>query len=206
MITAKLSYLRISPRKVRLVTDLIKGLSVIEAEKQLKFLTKKVAKPVSKLLSSAVANAKNKANLVKENLYVSNVIIESGPTLKRWRPRAMGRAAPIMKRTSHITLILNEREASVSQKVKEVEPRIAKEKKPLVIKPSSAKAMEGKEEKKEPELLEEIQRIKEAKGPVPKPKPVLPPRPYPTTSQSKKKFFSRQTFGNIKKYFRRKSI
>ena len=132
MITAKLRYLRISPRKVRLVTDLIKGLSVIEAERQLKFLTKKTTKPVLKLLNSAVANAKNKANLVKENLYVSNVIIESGPTLKRWRARAMGRAAPIMKRTSHITLILNEREASVSQKVKEVEPKIAKPEKPLV--------------------------------------------------------------------------
>ncbi len=196
MITAKLRYLRISPRKVRLVADLIKGLSVIEAERQLKFLTKKSTKPVLKLLGSAVANAKNKANLVKENLYISNVIIENGPTLKRWRPRAMGRAAPIMKRTSHITLILDEREASVSQKAKEVEPEIAKPEKPLV----------EKEKKKKPELLEEIQRIKEEKGPVPKPKPVLPPRPYPTTSQSKKKFFSRQTFGNIKKYFRRKSI
>jgi len=195
MITAKLRYLRISPRKVRLVTDLIKGLSVIEAERQLKFLTKKATKPVLKLLGSAVANAKNKGDIVKENLYVSNVIIENGPTLKRWRPRAMGRAAPIMKRTSHIILILDEREASVSQKAKEVEPKITKEEKPLVEK-----------EKKEPELLEEIQRIKEEKGPAPRPKPVLPPRPYPTTSQSKKKFFSRQTFGNIKKYFRRKSI
>lgn len=196
MITAKLRYLRISPRKVRLVTDLIKGLSVIEAERQLKFLTKKATKPVLKLLGSAVANAKNKADIVKENLYVRNVIIESGPTLKRWRPRAMGRAAPIMKRTSHITLILNERESLPSQKREEAEQKIAKPEKPLV----------EKEEKKEPELLEEIQRIKEEKGPVPKPKPVLPPRPYPTTSQSKKKFFSRQTFGNIKKYFRRKSI
>lgn len=206
MITAKLRHLRISPRKVRLVTDLIKGLSVIEAERQLKFLTKKTTKPVLKLLNSAVANAKNKANLVKENLYVSNVIIENGPTLKRWRSRAMGRAAPIMKRTSHITLILNEREPSPSQKREEAEPKITKEEKPLVEKPSSAKAAEGKEEKKELGLLEEIQRIKEEKGPLPKPKPVPPPRPYPTTSQSKKKFFSRQTFGNIKKYFRRKSI
>jgi len=196
MITAKLRYLRISPRKVRLVADLIKGLSVIEAERQLKFLTKRSTKPVLKLLGSAVANAKNKANLVKENLYVSNVIIENGPTLKRWRSRAMGRTSPIMKRTSHITLILDERKASVSQKAKEVEPKIVKPEKPLV----------EKEKKKEPELLEEIQRIKEEKGPVPRPKPVLPPRPYPTTSQSKKKFFSRQTFGNIKKYFRRKSI
>ncbi len=206
MITSKLRYLRISPRKVRLVTDLIKGLSVIEAEKQLKFLTKKATQPILKLLNSAVANAKNNANLVKENLYIGKVVVENGPMLKRWRPRAMGRAAPIMKRTSHITLILNEKEPLPSQKGKEVEPKIAKEEKPSVEKPSSAKAAEGKEEKKELELLEDIQGIEEEKGPVQKPKPVPPPRPYPTTSKSKKKFFSRQTFGNVKKYFRRKSI
>jgi len=206
MITAKLRYLRISPRKVRLVTNLIKGLSVIEAEGQLKFLTKKATKPVLKLLGSAVANAKNSTNIDKENLYVSNVIVGNGPTLKRWRPRAMGRASSIMKRTSHITLILNGRETLVSQKVKEVEPKAVKKEKQLVRKPSSAKAAKGKERSKEPELLEETKIIKKGKDLVLKPKPVLSGRPYPTTSQSKKKSFSRQTFGNVKKYFRRKSI
>jgi len=205
MITAKLRHLRISPRKVRLVTDLVKGLPVTKAERQLKFLTKKAAQPILKLLNSAVANAKNNADLVKENLYISKIVVENGPILKRWRPRAMGRAAPIMKRTSHISLILNEKPASAKALADKSEDKKAladKSKGKL----SSAKSSADKKEKKETELLEEVQRIKEEKGPVQKPQIVPPPRPYPTTSRAKKRFFSRQTFGNVKKYFRRKSI
>jgi len=186
-ITSKLRYLRISPRKVRLVTDLIKGLSVIEAEKQLKFLTKKTTQPILKLLNSAVANAQDDANLTKESLEIAKIIVESGPVLKRWRARAMGRAAPIMKRTSHITLILDKKAGLVSE---DKEPK--------------KKAKEEEPVKKE--LLEEVQGVEEKKEPVQKPKPVPPARPYPTTPQAKKRFFSRQTFGNVKKYFRRKSI
>ncbi len=181
-ITAKLRYLRISPRKVRLVTDLIKGLTAEKAERQLRFLTKKAAGPILKLLNSAVANAQNNANLTKENLEIANIIVEGGPVLKRWRARAMGRAAPIIKRTSHVTLILEG-------------------------KPSLAKAPEGKkEEPVKKELIEEVQKVAEAPKPIAKPKSVPPARPYPTTPQAKKRFFSRQTFGNVKKYFRRKSI
>jgi len=215
MITAKLRHLRISPRKVRLVTDLVKGLPVTKAERQLKFLTKKAAQPILKLLNSAVANAKNNADLVKENLYISKIVVENGPILKRWRPRAMGRAAPIMKRTSHISLILNEKPAFAKALADKSEDKKAladksKGKLSSAKTPAVAKALadksEDKEEKKETELLEEVQRIKEEKGPVQKPQIVPPPRPYPTTSRAKKRFFSRQTFGNVKKYFRRKSI
>jgi len=203
-ITAKLRYLRISPRKVRLVTDLIKGLTVEKAERQLRFLTKKAARPILKLLNSAVANAQNDANLTKENLKVAKVIVGSGPVLKRWRARAMGRAAPIMKRTSHITLILNEKESVLSREDKKIKREPTEEK----IKPSvEEKAVK---EKKETDILEEIrqpvQKTREEEKIVQKPKPVPPARPYPTTPQAKKRFFSRQTFGNVKKYFRRKSI
>lgn len=186
-ITAKLRYLRISPRKVRLVTDLIKGLTAEKAERQLKFLTKKAARPILKLLNSAVANAQNDANLTKENLEIVKIIVDSGPVLKRWRARAMGRAAPIMKRTSHITLILDKKAGVVSE---DKEPK--------------KKAKEEEPVKKE--LLEEVQKVEEAEKPIAKPKPIPPARPYPTTPQAKKRFFSRQTFGNVKKYFRRKSI
>jgi len=130
-ITAKLKHLRISPRKVRLVTNLIKGLSVEEAERQLRFLNKRSARPILKLLRSALANAENNAKLSKEGFYVSNVIVDSGPVLKRWRARAMGRAASIMKRTSHITLILGIKEGIVSKKEKpskEARPEPLKEK------------------------------------------------------------------------------
>ena len=196
MVTAKLKHLRISPRKVRLVADLIRGLTVREAEKQLKFLTKRAARPVLKLLDSAVANAQNNANLAKEGLFISKIVVEVGPSLKRWRPRAMGRATPIMKRTSHITLVLEEKEPSVvPAKVEPVAP--TKEKVEEKVEP-----IIRKEEK--PEMVEEIRKIEEEKKPVPRPVP--PPRPYPTTSQSKKRFFSRQTFGNAKKLFRRKSF
>jgi large subunit ribosomal protein L22 len=195
MITAKLRYLRISPRKVRLVTDLIKGLPVEEAERQLEFLTKRAARPVLKLLSSALANAQSNSKLAKENLYIDKVIVEGGPMLKRWQPRAMGRATPIRKRTSHITLILNVKEDSVAPEKKETEPTKVETEKPPV-----------KPEKKETDLLEELGRVEKEKKPAARPKPAPVRRPYPMTSQAKKKFFSRQTFGNIKKYFRRKSI
>lgn len=208
-ITAKLRHLRISPRKVRLVTDLVKGLSVEEAEKQLKFLNKRAARPVLKLLNSAIANAQHNASLVKEGLYVKDIAVEPGPTLKRWRPRAMGRATPIMKRTSHITIILDQKEGAPTplptKPAEAMTPEpIKKEKEEMVkVKPAEEKVKPAEEG---PALLEEVQRLEEERKPVPKPKPVPPAKPYPTTSQAKKKFFSRQTFGNVKKYFRRKSL
>jgi len=107
--TAK--YVRISPRKVKQVIDLIKGKNVAEADAVLKFTPKAAARVVSKVLGSATANAENNLRLNKDNLYVASAFANQGPTLKRYRPRAMGRAAKIRKRTSHITVILKEREA-----------------------------------------------------------------------------------------------
>lgn len=109
-IKSQLKHLRISPRKVRLVIGLIKGLSVEIAENQLKFCSKRAAKPILKLLQSAIANAKHNFNLTKEVLYVSKIIVDQGPSLKRWRARAMGRAALILKRTSHVVLLLGTKE------------------------------------------------------------------------------------------------
>jgi len=100
---AQLNYLRISPRKVRLAANLIRGLSVVEAEQQLRFCAKRAAEPVLKLLKSAVANANN-----APDLYVSEIKVNAGPTLKRWRARARGVAAMIRKRTSHIIIILEQ--------------------------------------------------------------------------------------------------
>ncbi|MBU2472534.1 50S ribosomal protein L22 [Patescibacteria group bacterium] len=191
MITAKLRHLRISPRKVRLATNLIKGLTVKEAEKQLKFLTKKSAQPILKLLNSAIANAENNAKLIKENLYISNITVDVGPSLKRWRPRAMGRAFQILKRTSHITITLDQKETLVSKKDKKekTEPAIKKQEKDknLVIKEQT------------------IEKAKKEKT-ISKKRSIPPKKPYGTTTQSKKRFFSRQTLSNAKKLFRRKSI
>ncbi len=109
-IKAQLKRLRTSPRKVRLVADLIRGMDVEDAKSQLEFVSKKSSKQLLKLLNSAIANAQNNFNLDVSNLYISKIVVDEGPTLKRWRPRAMGRAASIRKRTSHITIVLDERE------------------------------------------------------------------------------------------------
>jgi large subunit ribosomal protein L22 len=101
---AQLNYLRISPRKVRLVADLIKGKSVEQAAYQLKIVAKGASQPLQKLLQSAVANAINAWQVSREDLIVKNVVVNGGPTLHRWQPRAMGRATPIRKRSSHIIL------------------------------------------------------------------------------------------------------
>lgn len=101
---ATLSNYRQSPRKVRLVANLIKGKTVSEAREQLKFLPKRASLPVAKLLDSAVANAGGQDS----NLMVSEVRVDAGATLKRMRPRARGSASRINKRTSHINLILKE--------------------------------------------------------------------------------------------------
>lgn len=106
-VTAKLRRLRAAPRKVRLVADLIRGKSVEEAQAILQFTVKKSAAPLLKLLNSAVASAKNNQRLEAAQLYIAKITVDEGPKFKRWRARARGRAAEIQKKTSHITLVLD---------------------------------------------------------------------------------------------------
>ncbi len=108
-ITASLNNFRMSPRKTRLVVDLVRGMNVNQAKIQLNFLNKKAAQPILKLLNSAIANAKNNFKLNENNLYISEIFVNEGRTLKRWRARAMGRSASIKKRTSNIEIALEER-------------------------------------------------------------------------------------------------
>jgi len=108
VITAKLNYLRIAPRKVRLVADLIRGKSVEEAQTILNFTIKKGAQPLLKLLNSAVANAKNNFKLETAKLFISKIEVNEGPKYKRMRPRARGQGYEIQKKTSHISLFLDE--------------------------------------------------------------------------------------------------
>lgn len=108
---AKLNYLRIAPRKVRSVGDLIKGLSVNEAEAQLLIQRRRPAKSLLKLLRSAVHNAKNNKHLNADYLFVASVRVDQGPMLKRSLPRARGSASPIQKKMSHVTLVLGVNES-----------------------------------------------------------------------------------------------
>ncbi|MFQ6057777.1 MAG: 50S ribosomal protein L22 [Anaerolineae bacterium] len=103
-------YIRMSPRKVRLVIDLVRGRDVDEALDILRFTSKAAAKPVAKVIRSAVANAEENYGLSREDLYVAHIAADGGPTLKRGRFGARGRFRPILKRTSHITVVLDERE------------------------------------------------------------------------------------------------
>ena len=107
-VKAHLNRLRISPRKVRLVAGLVSKMNIDEARKQLEFLNKKPTDLVLKLINSAVANARNNFDLNEDNLYISEIFVNEGQTMKRWRPRAMGRAARINKRTCCVTVVLNE--------------------------------------------------------------------------------------------------
>jgi len=108
-VTAKLRYARVSAQKARLVIDLIRGKDVNEAIKTLTYLNKKTAGLVKKLLESAVANAAQRQTIDLDNLYVKTVTVDQGPTIKRWTPRAQGRATGIKKKMSHINLVLDER-------------------------------------------------------------------------------------------------
>jgi large subunit ribosomal protein L22 len=162
-VTAKLSYLRIAPRKVRLVADLIRGKKVSHALNLLEFLPKKSSLPILKLLKQAIANAKNNFQMDESNLYISKILVDEGPKLKRWMPRARGEAHEIQKRTSHITLFLEEIEKKPK---KRVQPSI----------------------KKEVEKKEEIKKVPEEK---PKFKPELE-KPKPKIERGVRRFFRRK--------------
>jgi large subunit ribosomal protein L22 len=102
-------YIRVSPRKVRLVMDEVRGKRVGEALNALTFSTQKGAYLLGKLIRSAVANAEQKAGVDVDALYIKEIFADEGPTLKRFQPRALGRATRIRKRTSHLTVVLEEK-------------------------------------------------------------------------------------------------
>jgi len=176
-IKAKLNYLRISPRKVRLVADLIRGKDVREARSILNFTLKRAAKPILKLLNSAIASAKNDFHKEENNLYIKTIKVDEGPALKRWMPRARGRADLIKKRTSHITLILSEKEEKVN-KMKEGEKNLKEEE---VIEEEKPKKTEKKAEEKKKKTKKLIYKIKEE--PLSKREDIKP-----------KRFFRRKAF------------
>lgn len=102
-------FVRISPRKVRLVMDEVRGKKVEEALNMLSFAPQRGASVLKKLINSAVANAGQNSNTDVDSLYLKRLYADQGPALKRWRPRALGRATRILKKTSHLTVILDER-------------------------------------------------------------------------------------------------
>ena len=110
-VSATAKYLRASTRKTRLVTQAIKGKRVEEAAALLRFMPQKAAGDVARVLKSATANAENNHNLSAEDLVVFDAIADEGPTIKRFQPRAQGRAFPIHKPMTHITIVVADQEA-----------------------------------------------------------------------------------------------
>ncbi len=117
-VRAQLENLRMAPRKVRAVAALIKKRDVVYALNQLEYFVRRPAPVLAKLIRSAVANAENSYHMVKENLYIKNLIVEEGMKLKRYLPRAQGRATEIQKKTSRIILVLDERVPGMKQEPK----------------------------------------------------------------------------------------
>jgi large subunit ribosomal protein L22 len=110
-VSATAKYLRGSTRKTRLITEAIKGKPVEEASALLRFMPQTAARDVARVLKSATANAENNLNRSADELYVADAVANEGPTIKRWRPRAQGRAFPIHKPMTHITVVVADREA-----------------------------------------------------------------------------------------------
>jgi large subunit ribosomal protein L22 len=111
---AQARYIRVTPRKARRVVDLIRGLPAAEAQAVLRFTPQRASEPVGKVLASAIANAEHNNQLDPATLVVSRAYVDEGPTLKRFRPRAQGRAYRVNKRTSHITVIVESRPEEVA--------------------------------------------------------------------------------------------
>ncbi len=146
-VRAHLRSLRMSPRKVRLVVDTVRGLSVTAAEHQLQFSGKLAARPVLKLLRSAIANAQHNEKLEKASLRIQSIVANGGPTLKRWRPAAMGAAHPILKRTTHITIILAAPDAAEKKEAKKQQkatPHTTMQRVDAAQKPATPPANRGK--------------------------------------------------------------
>lgn len=192
-IRAKGKYLRVSSKKLRQVIDLIRGLSVLEAQNQLKVIPKRAAKFVLKLLNSAIANAKTNFGLKEEDIYIEKIFANQGPSLKRFEPRAFGRAGPIKKRSSHLEIILNKTEISLTK----ISPR----KTPL-IKPEIAPPL--KEIKPEEKIFKEKEAIERPS----QPKSIFDIRRKGTrrTKQHLDKVGRKKKGGIIERVFRRKAV
>lgn len=188
-VNAKLKNLRISPRKVRLTAGLIKGLEVNDALDQINANVKRANEPIAKLIKSAIANAENDFGLDKDNLYISDIRVDAGLTLKRWMPRAYGRATQILKRSSCVKLVLDEIIEGKNRKSRE---QLEKEK----------KAREVARKKQEKDMTEGSQKTSEN---VDGKKEVIPSDAQKEHHEVEAKRKESRQSGWTNKMFRRKS-
>lgn len=160
--TAQLNYLRIAPRKVRSVANMIKGLSVNEAEAQLLMHPRRASEPLLKLLRSAISNSKQK-EMKTDKLFIKEIRVNQGPVSKRFMPRAQGRAAMIQKKTSHIVLILGESEKAKGSRFNIIKSEKIKKSEAAKIMKTKAEHIEHKEKIKSEEK-KDLKPVKEEPG------------------------------------------
>lgn len=166
-VRAQLKNYRMSPRKVRVVSDTVKGISPDDAVARLKACTREAAGVLKTLIEAAVANAQNNFQLEKDSLFIKDIIVDESTRLKRWRPRSHGRAARIIKRTSHITVFLeekqkvsSEKEESLKKVVQSIEKKPEKKevKKNLLISEGKNKKEENKTSSKKEKDLTKVEK------------------------------------------------
>ena len=155
-VRAYLRYLNIAPRKTRLVANLVKGMEVEKAKAQLLFCKKRAAKPILKLINSALANARNNLG-IDGTFFIKEIRVDQGPMLKRWMPRAFGRATMIQRKTSHVTLVLEVKEPRKIERKKEEKKEEVKE-----VKKEERKEMPEIEieKSKKPKILKSLPSVK----------------------------------------------
>jgi large subunit ribosomal protein L22 len=192
-VKAKLNNLRISPRKVRLVADLIRGLDVNDALNQIEASYKRGSLPMKKLILSAIGNGENNLGIDRNNMYIVGILVDAGPSLKRWMPKAYGRASQILKRTSQVEVILGERVEGKGRKSQE-ELEKAREKR-IEEKMKREKAMRKEVEEKEASLKDK----KESSAKVSE-------KSKEKTAEKSKVFEEKKGKGWASRIFRRKSM
>ncbi len=197
-------YLKISPKKMRLVANLIKGMDATQVIDYLKFVPRKASRLILKVLNSAAANAEHNYNLKKENLFIKEILVNSGPMLKRWRARAFGRAAPIRRKSSHLSIILEEKVPAL--KIKPIRPKL----KESVVKAAPARslreqAVEGGQEITSGKVTSLKQEFK-SEGDKSKEIFDVRRKGKRRTKQHLDKVKSKRVGGRLRRIFRRKSI
>jgi large subunit ribosomal protein L22 len=193
-VKAKSKYLKISAKKMRLVANVIKGMDVPRALNYLKFIPRKASPLIFKTLHSALANAEHNFNLNRDNLFIKEIFVDEGTTLKRWRPRAFGRATPIQKKSAHLTIILEEKEPSPS--VSKSLGQSSKKKKEKTRQKEDLKIVSAEEAKEREAAVKNKEDLESDSGGVKRKAP----------EQDSQKIKNSIKDAKVKKFFRRKSI
>lgn len=196
-------FLRLSPRKARLVVDAIRGLNAQKALAMLRVMPKKAAHEIYKVVKSAVANAEHNFGMKKDDLIIKSIVADQGPTFKRYKPRARGSADTMTRKMTHIIVILDSVSGAKPKTIQQPKPELIKEEKPAKVedKKINKKPLPENEIKKTEEKSEKAIEVKEKKEPK---KTISKPKAKPPIHNEKAIKKDASFFGGFKNFFRRK--